>query len=134
MKNIFFVSLLAFLFVACASSGRFVRAEHNGKVYWLPPECKDYQVVANSDKIMCFGTGEIEPASPAEYEAYLKERELREAPYYHDNFFILVEPRFYGHYRYDRRRHFRHHRPHFRPHPRFHRFNGGFRRHGRGIR
>ena len=72
MKNVVFLLFFAFLFCACASRGHFVRAEHNGKIYWLPPQCKYYAPTQN-DEIVCSQTGElISPTSPAEYEAYLR--------------------------------------------------------------
>ena len=127
MKNVVFLLFFAFLFCACASRGHFVRAEHNGKIYWLPPQCEYYTPAQNdeqNDKIVCRETGElISPTTPAEYEAYLKEREIRSIennmafgdPWYYGEFYsspsigIFIERRPYF-----RHRHYRHFRPYFR--------------------
>lgn len=124
MKNVAFLFLSAFLFCACASRGHFIRAEHNGKIYWLPPQCQYYSPGQN-DEIICKETGEqISPTSPAEYEAYLREREVRSIennlafgdPWYYGGYYsspnigIFIQTRpYFRHYRYHR-----HFRPHFR--------------------
>lgn len=93
--------LFAFMLSGCASSGHFIRSQHNGKVYWLPPECKgQYQEVPNSDNIRCSArAGEIAPTPPAEYEAYLKEREYKDArlnaPLWVDPYWAWGPPRYY---------------------------------------
>lgn len=80
MKNIIILLFLAFSISACANRGHFIRAEHNGKIYWLPPECETYRAIPNSDNIICNNAvNEIKPTPSEEYEAYLKERELRES-------------------------------------------------------
>lgn len=107
MKNLFIALVFAVSLAGCASTGHFIRAEHNGKIYWLPPNCESYQPVAGSDDIMCFGAGQISPTPSDEYEAYLKERELRN--YYNDQVFIWVGPSWHHH---------RHWRPRFHHHRR----------------
>lgn len=122
MKKLVFLALLTFLFSACASGGHFIRAQHNGKIYWLPPQCK-YYAATDNDNIICRETGEqIAPTSPAEYEAYLREREVRSIennlafgdPWYYGGFYssprigIFIERRpYFRYHRHHRYHHFR---------------------------
>lgn len=117
MKKILFSFLLCMISLSiagCAHSGHFVRAEHNGKIYWLPPECEGYQPVANSENIMCFGyPNEISPTPNEEYEAYLHEREIRESYYYDPPVQVWIGGPIWYHHHWPRR-HYHHPRRHRR--------------------
>ena len=91
MKNIIILVFIAFSFCAC-SSGHFIRAQHNGKIYWLPPECENkYSPIEGSDEISCIGVKEpIKPTSEEEYRTYLYEREVNS--YYEPNMLIMIDP------------------------------------------
>ena len=117
MKNIIILLFITFGFCAC-SSGHFIRAQHNGKIYWLPPECENkYSPIEGSDEITCMGLKEsIKPTSEEEYRTYLYEREVNS--YYEPNVFIMVDPwpRYYYHRHYHRPPPHHWHRPPPPPH------------------
>lgn len=75
-----------FLIQGCSTSG-MMTARHNGKKYWNPGNCSQYQYQqSNPDKIYCVSDGRpngvvLEPVDQQQLQNYYREREIERNSY-----------------------------------------------------
>jgi hypothetical protein len=81
MKNILLILPIIFTVVACSTTG-YQTAPHNGKVYYIPPNCPKYQYKLNDpDTLYCFDkqgnqtSGILTPASNEQVQLHLMQQE-----------------------------------------------------------
>lgn len=80
MKNIILFSLILFGLAACATTG-YQTAAHNGKLYYIPSNCKKYSYqYSDTDTLYCYDNGAptgviLTPADSEQIEAYRLQQE-----------------------------------------------------------
>jgi len=83
--SILIVSTTSILFNGCSTTG-YITANHNGKMYYVPPNCERYKYYnSDVDKLYCYHNGQatgriLTPASYGQVQNHLyQERTNQEA-------------------------------------------------------
>ena len=81
-KVTFFTYIIGLLFLQGCSTSGMMTARHNGKKYWNPGNCSQFQYYKNnSDKIHCVTDGKLngtvlEPVDQQQLQNYYREQEI----------------------------------------------------------
>jgi hypothetical protein len=90
MKNLFLslavTTALSIWFTGCSSTG-YITAKHNGKMYYVPPNCERFQYFnRNVDELHCYHNGQktgriLTPASNSQVQNHLYQERTNQQAY-----------------------------------------------------